>query len=59
MRRTSRTLLAAMGCPDEIGEAIIGHMKEGVVGVYNLHAYDNERRDWLKQLDVRLESLAK
>lgn len=58
LRRSSRTLLASMGCPDEVGEAILGHMKEGIVGVYNLHTYDVERRAWLTQLDARLEQLA-
>lgn len=58
LRRTGRTLLAAMGCPDEIGEAILGHVKPGVVGIYNLHAYNAERRHWLTLLAGRLEGLA-
>jgi integrase len=58
LRRTGRTLLAAMGCPNEIGEAILGHVQPGVVGVYNLHAYNAERRLWLGKLSERLESLA-
>lgn len=57
LRRTGRTLLAALGCPDEVGEAIIGHMKPGIKGVYNLHMYDAERRLWLTRLDRHLESL--
>lgn len=58
LRRTSRTLLAAMGCPGEVGESILGHMLPGVEGVYNKHAYDAERVEWLKRLSDRLESLA-
>lgn len=58
LRRSIRTLLASMGCPEEIAEAIMGHMKAGVVGVYNLHGYDRERREWLTQLDAKLEQLA-
>jgi len=58
LRRTARTLLAALGCPDEVGEAILGHMKPGIVGVYNLHRYDVERGEWLKRLDEHLEALA-
>jgi integrase len=57
LRRSARTLLASMGCPDEVGEAILGHMKEGIVGVYNLHSYDAERHAWLGQLSARLEEL--
>ncbi len=58
LRRTSRTLLAAMGCPDAVGEAILGHMLPGVLGVYNQHKYDSERLEWLSRLSIRLEELA-
>lgn len=58
LRRTGRTLLAAMGCPNEIGEALLGHMQPGVVGIYNLHKYNAERRYWLTLLSDRLEALA-
>lgn len=58
LRRTSRTLLAAMGCPAEVAESILGHMLPGVVGVYNVHQYDAERVEWLKRLSGRLEDLA-
>lgn len=58
LRRTSRTFLAAMGCPDAVGESIIGHMIPGVRGIYNKHAYDAERVEWLKKLSDYLESLA-
>ena len=57
LRRTGRTMLAAMGCSDEVGEAILGHVKPGVVGTYNLFKYDAERRHWLTRLSERLESL--
>ncbi|KQM68802.1 integrase family protein [Xylophilus sp. Leaf220] len=58
LRRTARTLLAAMGCPQEVAEAVLGHMPSGIVGVYNLHRYDAERRDWLTRLAERLEQMA-
>lgn len=58
LRRTVRTMLAAMGCPHEIAESIIGHVQPGVVGVYNRHHYDPERRDWLTRLARRLEEIA-
>jgi integrase len=57
LRRTGRTLLASMGCPNEIGEAILGHVQPGVVGVYNQHKYNAERRHWLTLLSTRLEAL--
>lgn len=58
LRRTARTMLAALGCPFEVGEAITGHMLPGVAGLYNLHKYDEERRHWLTLLDAKLEELA-
>jgi integrase len=58
LRRTARTMLAALGCPRDIAESIIGHMLPGVEGVYNLHSYDAERRAWLTRLSDRLEELA-
>lgn len=59
LRRTARTLLSTLGCPSEVGEAILGHMLPGVEQVYNLHRYDVERLDWLRRLSARLDQLAK
>ncbi|MNV75669.1 Phage integrase family protein [compost metagenome] len=58
LRRTSRTLLAAMGCPDSVAEALLGHVQPGIQGTYNRHGYDKERRQWLEALNVKLEELA-
>lgn len=58
LRRTVRTQLAAMGCPSEVAESVLGHMLPGVVGVYNRHGYDAERLDWLTRLAAKLELLA-
>jgi len=58
LRRTGRTMLAAMGCPNEVGEAILGHFQPGVVGIYNRYRYDKERRHWLTLLSERLELVA-
>jgi hypothetical protein len=57
LRRTGRTMLAALGCPNEIGEAILGHVQPGVLGIYNLHHYNAERRLWLTRLADRLEEI--
>ncbi len=58
LRRTVRTMLASMGCPNEVAESILGHMLPGVQGVYNRHTYDKERHEWLGKLSAKLESLA-
>lgn len=57
LRRTVRTLLAMLGCPDEVAEAVLGHMPAGIRGVYNRHSYDAERVEWLGRLDEYLEGL--
>jgi integrase len=57
LRRTGRTLLAALGCPVEIAEAILGHQLPGIQAVYNRHHYDAERRLWLTRLSDRLQQL--
>lgn len=59
LRRTGRTQLAALGCLDEVAEAVLGHMPAGIAGVYNLHRYDRERREWLTRLSDHYEQLAK
>lgn len=58
LRRTTRTLLARLGCPSDTGEVIIGHMLGGSEGIYNLYAYDAERRVWLTKVSDHLECLA-
>ncbi|MFC5524060.1 tyrosine-type recombinase/integrase [Polaromonas jejuensis] len=58
LRRTGRTLLASLGCRDEIAEAIIGHLPKDIVGIYNAYTYDAERRHWLGELSRHLEGLA-
>lgn len=57
LRRTARTMIAAMGCPNEIGEALLGHVQPGVQGTYNRYSYDAERREWLQRWDQRLNAL--
>jgi integrase len=58
LRRTSRTLLAAMGCPADLAEVVIGHLLPDDQGTYNRHHYDPERREWISALSARLEDIA-
>jgi integrase len=46
-RRTARTHLAALGVDPHIAERCLNHKIYGVEGIYNRHAYFNERRDAL------------
>ena len=48
LRRSVRTGLARLGCPEAVSEAILGHEKMGVAGIYNLHSYAKESREWLQ-----------
>ena len=59
LRRTSRTMLSALGCSNEIGEAILGHLPANIVATYNKYQYDNERREWLMRLNENLEELSR
>lgn len=44
LRRTARTRLAKLGVREEVAEATMNHKKKGIVGVYNLHEYEDEKR---------------
>lgn len=58
LRRTVRTGLSRLQCPNEVAEAVLGHTKGGVEGIYNLYKYDAECRKWLQiwadYLDTKL-----
>lgn len=56
LRRTVRTQLSRMGCPQEVAEAVLGHMPGGIVGVYDRHRYDAERREWLGRVSEAWEA---
>lgn len=48
LRRTVRTSLSKLKCPSDIAEAILGHTKGGVKGVYDLYTYEAECKEWLQ-----------
>ena len=57
LRRTARTLLSALDCPEDVGEAIIGHKPGVMVASYNLHSFDAQKRLWLARLGQLVDSL--
>ncbi|MCB1923590.1 MAG: tyrosine-type recombinase/integrase [Gammaproteobacteria bacterium] len=57
LRRTARTGLARLGCPQPVAEALLGHAKGGVVGVYDLHRYTDEGGVWLQKWADHLDML--
>ena len=57
IRRTVRTGLSKLGCPREVAEAALGHTKNGVIGIYDLHKYESEVGIWLQQWADHVDSL--
>lgn len=57
LRRTARTLLASLGCPKDVAEAILGHIAPEIEATYNRHTYDAERVQWLRALGDKLAAL--
>ncbi|KFF64457.1 tyrosine-type recombinase/integrase [Pectobacterium brasiliense] len=49
LRRTVRTGLSRLQCPNEVAEAVLGHTRGGVEGIYNLYKYDAECKTWLQK----------
>jgi integrase len=58
LRRTMRTHLSALsGVTDIVRELVIAHAKPGLHRVYDLHAYQDEKRHCLTLWEQRLKSI--
>lgn len=57
LRRSCSTRLAELGFRDEVNDAILGHVKSGVVGIYNRYKYDREKRDAMESWERKLKSI--
>lgn len=57
LRRTARTGMASMGCPYEVGEAALGHTKQGIEGTYNRYKYEAECKVWLQKWCDHIDNL--
>lgn len=53
-RRTVRTRLAELGVDDVVAERVVGHKLQGMLGVYNRHGYDKEKRQALEKWEGKL-----
>jgi integrase len=58
LRRTLRTGLAKLKVEPHIAERVIGHKQRGIVGVYDVHAYIEEKRDALEKWAAHVEKVA-
>jgi integrase len=57
LRRTMRTRLTKLKIPTEVAEAVIGHGKKGLDRIYNLHEFEDEKRDALERWAAHLRSI--
>jgi hypothetical protein len=57
IRRTMRTGLSALPVPDLVRELVIAHARPGLHKVYDLHAYEAEKRQALELWAARLRSI--
>ena len=57
LRRTARSLLSRAGVRPDISERVLGHAIPGVEGVYDRHAYRDEKADALNRLAALVESI--
>jgi integrase len=54
LRRTARTYMAKLGVSDEHAEAVLGHVKPGIIGVYNKYEYYEEKKVALLKWEAEL-----
>ncbi|MGO9057266.1 MAG: tyrosine-type recombinase/integrase [Candidatus Binataceae bacterium] len=57
LRRTSSTMMHAIGVDPMVVERILNHVQRGVAGVYNRYSYGAEKRAALVRLERKLEAI--
>lgn len=57
LRRTAATNLSALGHSDEVIDAVLNHVKKGVVAIYNRHRYDREKQMALEAWARKITSI--
>jgi integrase len=57
LRRTAATFMTEMGTMDEVIDAILNHVKQGVIKVYNEYRYDKEKQAALEAWETKLNSI--
>ncbi|MRR56132.1 MAG: site-specific integrase [Deltaproteobacteria bacterium] len=57
LRRTAATFMAGMGFMDEVIDAVLNHVKKGIIRTYNRHGYDKEKQQALEAWDRKLKSI--
>jgi integrase len=59
LRRTARSLMSAVGVPNDIAERTLGHTIGGVRGVYDRHEYLEEKSAALAKVAAKIKSIVK
>lgn len=57
LRRTAATFMAEAGEMDEVIDAVLNHVKKGVIKVYNLYRYDKEKQAALEKWELKLREI--
>ena len=57
LRRTAATDMSGLGFPDETIDAVLNHVKKGVIAIYNRHGYDKEKQMALEAWERRLKHI--
>jgi integrase len=58
MRRTIRSGLSALRVPREVAEAVLAHAAPGIIGTYDCHQYEDEKREALELWAGRVKAIA-
>jgi integrase len=59
LRRTASTFMASMKFMDEVINAVLNHVKQGIIRTYNLHHYDKEKQEALEAWEKKLTSIVR
>ena len=57
LRRTAATHLGRLKFSDEVIDAVLGHIKKGIIATYNQHDYEEEKKEALKAWAVDLQRM--
>lgn len=57
LRRTAATFMAKAGEMDEVIDAVLNHVKQGIIRTYNRHNYDREKQIALEAWERKLKSI--
>ena len=57
LRRTAATFMSQLGIMDEVIDAVLNHVKQGIIRTYNLNRYDKEKQQALEAWERKLVSI--